>query len=1029
MTKFKTVLFIELVILLVWLNYTTMGSLDSQVEAAATMKKKCIDKERHALLDFKALLQYPDFTLSTWITKEEDDCCEWYGVTCNHQTGHVTELDLFYCYLKGNISPSLVNLTYLTRLDLSSNHLYGTIPKSIGSLTNLRFHHLSDNFLSGTIPMSIGLLTELRHLGLYDNSFSGTIPTSMGHLTKLTSLDLYSNSFYGTIPIFIGALTKLRYLGLGLNSLSGNIPRSIGSLTKLRVLDLSDNSFSGTIPLEFGNLTNLEELGLENIGSCNVVNLDWMSHLSHLWILNMNGLSQAKQNHWVNIFISLKSLTFLSLERCNLSQVKLPYSSSFVNSSSSSSSITNMHLEDNNLNSSIFHWLFPLTRRLEELHLAGNNFDRIPKYFGNLCSLRILNLNRNSGLIVFSDFLKNLAGCTSKNLQSLNASSSQFTGSLSDEVQIFSSLIYLNLQHNQLNGTISEVVWDLPNLDLLDVSSNSLSGGLSINFRKSKISYMEFSNNSFIWVTSKPQNSNSKSSYIKAIDLSSCNIGPRFPTWIRTLENLTRLNVANNGISETISTNFSNLFPSHLQYLNLSSNNITGSVTDISSNFDNLQIIDLSSNRFYGVVTNVSSNLLVSLDLSRNKFHGGISFLCNNFMSWTLTHLDLSNNSFSGQLPDCLWFFGNLKVLNLGYNKFSGRLPSPVVDYNALEVLNLYNNKFSGELPLLLKNFTKLTFLDLGYNKFFGNVPIWIGELSGLYVLGLNSNDFFGHIPLQLCQLVNLQILDLSMNNLNGTVPSCINNLTAMVRGELLTTRNKHQYEGNYSFDGEMRYMETTNYVDHAMIWWQGNIQEFSSNLRLLKSIDLSSNNLTGKIPDELTDLLGLRALNLSKNALVGEIPPKIGKMKELQILDISKNYISGGLPSNMTQMNFLNYIDVSYNKLTGRIPSGTQFQTSEPSRYIGNRGLCGPPIGDHCTGDRELQVSPPIGESHGDQGDNDELQRLFYIGGTTGFVVGFWLVCSALLVNRRGRHKFFYLLDSLENWVYVMVMVFVAKF
>ncbi|GKG04801.1 leucine-rich repeat-containing protein, partial [Tanacetum coccineum] len=37
----------------------------------------CIDKERQALLDFKAPLQDPDNMLSTWRPEEEDDCCQW----------------------------------------------------------------------------------------------------------------------------------------------------------------------------------------------------------------------------------------------------------------------------------------------------------------------------------------------------------------------------------------------------------------------------------------------------------------------------------------------------------------------------------------------------------------------------------------------------------------------------------------------------------------------------------------------------------------------------------------------------------------------------------------------------------------------------------------------------------------------------------------------------------------------------------------------------------------------------------------
>ncbi|KAL7595940.1 hypothetical protein Lser_V15G29222 [Lactuca serriola] len=43
--------------------------------------KKCLDKERDALLELKAKLQDPDGSLSTW-RPEDDDCCTWKRITC-----------------------------------------------------------------------------------------------------------------------------------------------------------------------------------------------------------------------------------------------------------------------------------------------------------------------------------------------------------------------------------------------------------------------------------------------------------------------------------------------------------------------------------------------------------------------------------------------------------------------------------------------------------------------------------------------------------------------------------------------------------------------------------------------------------------------------------------------------------------------------------------------------------------------------------------------------------------------------------
>ncbi|CAI9290294.1 unnamed protein product [Lactuca saligna] len=890
----------------------------NQLAAVGGGDDKCFEKEKDGLLHFKSLLQDPSDRLSTW-TAEQDNCCQWSGVTCNNQTSHVTDLDLMSFGLVGEISHSLVNLTYLNRLDLSFN------------------------------------------------------------------------SFHGTIPAIIGSLTQLRCLLLGENNLNGTIPRSIGPLTELWYLDLSSNSLYGTIPPEFGNLTNLQLLLLSNVGRCRVENLEWLSPLSHLEVLEMDGISLAKTNHWGDVILSLPKLLLLSLSGCELSQVIYPYSSKIINSSSSMESL---HLRNNSLTSSMYHWLLPLTsNKLRSLSLTHNMLDGIPKYLGNLCGLEDLYFDNNFAVVTFPDFLNNLSGCTSLSLQWLSASNNQFTGSLPDEIKKFTSLTDLYLSENQLKGTISKNLWELPKLQNLDLSGNSLQGFPSSD--------------------NMPNHSD-----IKYIALSSCKLGPRFPKWIQTFKNLTYLDIANSGISDTIPLEFWDTWPSQLTFLNLSSNNITGKVPDLSSNFDSYSEIDLSSNSFDGPITNVSSTVRL-LNLSRNKFTAGISFLCQGVHGF-LFIIDLSHNSLSGQLPDCLWHFKELKVLNLEHNNLSGRLPASVASMINLEALDLYKNDFSEEFPLSVKNCTSLKSLNLGANKFSGNLPVWIGEsLSGLYVLTLRSNNFSGSIPLQLCQLASLQILDLSVNHFHGSIPSCLSNLTIMVQQRVSQLQNLDRgiSLGRYSYN-----------VDHVMIQWQGVEREFvRSNMVLLRSIDLSSNNLTGEIPYQITNLDELIALNLSKNALFGKIPCNISEMKNLLTLDLSRNKFSGEIPSSMSQMTWLNYLDVSDNSLSGRIPSSTQLQSFDHSRYEGNLGLCGPPLTKQCPGDEESGIQHIIGESEGE--GIDELDVWFYIGGAIGFTIGFWIACGALLLNRRGRFAFFMFLDSFEDWVYVKVVVFIANF
>ncbi|GKD34498.1 leucine-rich repeat-containing protein, partial [Tanacetum coccineum] len=467
------ILFI-LSLVLLWFNTTTATSFGHQqlVAAAVGAAHTCIDKERQALLDFKASLHDPYDMLSTWRPEEEDDCCQWSGVGCNNQTGHVTALDLNFYYIGGELSLSLLNLTYLNHLDLFGNSFHGTISKFICSMTHLTF------------------------------------------------LNLALNEFTGTIPESIGSLTKLTWLGLAANNFRGVIPRSIGSLTKLTSLELSDNSFYGTIPREFGNLTNLEYLYLDSLGSCRVENLDWLSSLSSLEELEMDGTSLAKANNWVNVITGLQNLSYLSLVGCDLSYVMHPYSSS-VNSSSS---INYLFLQKNNLNSPMYSWLCPLFgKKLEYLDISDNTFD------GNLL-----------------DFLKTLS-TSATTLDTLDASSNQFTGSLSDEIQNFSFLKMLNLYSNQLNGTISDKLWQLPNLQELDLSFNNIRGKLPKSLSNHELYFIDLSFNCFYGpIPAFPAR-------IIFLDLSRNKFHGQLPDCFRNLTYLKALNLGHNILSGRIS--------------------------------------------------------------------------------------------------------------------------------------------------------------------------------------------------------------------------------------------------------------------------------------------------------------------------------------------------------------------------------------------------------------------------------------------------------------------------------------------
>ena len=202
-----------------------------------------------------------------------------------------------------------------------------------------------------------------------------------------------------------------------------------------------------------------------------------------------------------------------------------------------------------------------------------------------------------------------------------------------------------------------------------------------------------------------------------------------------------------------------------------------------------------------------------------------------------------------------------------------------------------------------------------------------------------------GSIPLHMCWLKDLHILDLSLNDISGTIPQCLNNFTAMTRIGSSSSDIIHSYNFKFVDNTNITYHYTKKFVDNARVILKRRQYKYGKILGLLKIIDLSSNKLMGKLPDEISSLLQLVGLNVSRNNLVGEIPQTISQMKQLQSLDLSRNQFSGKIPSSMSELNFLSDIDLSYNNLSGKIPTSTQLQCFKASDFIGNLTLCGPPL------------------------------------------------------------------------------------
>ncbi|KAL3635727.1 hypothetical protein CASFOL_020274 [Castilleja foliolosa] len=669
-----------------------------------------------------------------------------------------------------------------------------------------------------------------------------------------------------------------------------------------------------------------------------VNDLTWANNLSSLEYLDMSQVDLSRTKDVVKVLGTLPSLLELRMSNSRLDNTNLPHTNCFNSTLFTNvqhldlrgnhfegefpcflrnmTSLSFLDLSYNSFNSSA-HQPFPILMNLSYLDLSWNSLNHSATWISDFllnkyCRLKSLNLQFNQFHGDISVVFTNISKCSSHNLESLELGYNEFHGHLPKKIGELKQLKELDVSHNQLSGEIPIVLGQLSNLEIIVISNNTFEGTLSdAHFvRLSKLVRFDASYNymlkfrvSYNWVPPCQLKS------LSLWDLSKSEVKFQMgtlPKWISSFMNLTRLDLSNNHIEGQIPE--------------LSSSMINGSIPDSLCQMKSLRGLDLSNNHIEGPIPELAPNM-TNLDLSGNMLINGSipDSLC---QMKSLRGLDLSKNHLSGNLPDCWGNFESLVTARLSSNQFSGDIPNSIGGAYNLQFLQLNNNSFTGQLPTTLKNCTRLMLLDVGENK-------------------LRNNEFYDIIPSSYCQLYRLQILDLAQNNLMGSIPHCVGNFSGMVKGATLG----FEFWGAISLSEVIKGVMGVVSLSEVM---KGVMMEYTKISTYTVNLDLSSNNLVGEIPPNLTNLTGLHGLNLSHNHLRGIIPRKIGDMESLESLDLSCNNLSGAIPESLSKLTFLSHLNLSHNNLSGAIPTGHQLQTlNETSNYEGNSGLCGGPLLD----------------------------------------------------------------------------------
>nr|TKS04029.1 receptor-like protein 12 [Populus alba] len=707
----------------------------------------------------------------------------------------LSSLKLFSCGLQGEFPSSMRKFKHLQQLDLADNNLTGPIPYDLEQLTELVSLALSGNendYLS-LEPFSfdklVRNLTQLRELDLSWVNMSLVAPNSLMNLSSsLSSLKLFSCGLQGEFPSSMRKFKHLQQLDLRKNNLTGSIPDDLGQLTELVSIDLSFNDYLSVEPSSFDkiiqNLTKLRGLRLGYV-NMPLVTPNSLANLSSsfsalaLWGCGLKGKFPG------NIFL-LPNLQVLDLTyngdltgsfpSSNVSNalLLLGLSHTRISVSLENDFFTNLKLlevlslRSSNIIRSNLTLLGHLTQ-LTRLDLAGNKFSgQIPSSIGNLVQLHSLYLDDNHFSGGIPDFLGNLTL-----LENLGLSSNQLSGPISSQINTL-SLKFFDLSKNNLHGPIPSSIFKQENLEALVLASNNkLTGEISSSICKLK--------------------------FLRLLDLSNNSLSGFIPRCLGNFNNsLSILNLGMNNLQGTIFSTFSR--GNYLGYLNLNGNELEGKIPSSIINCRLLEALDLGNNKIEDTFPYFLETLpeLYVLVLKSNKLQGFVNSPTTNNSFSKLRILDISSNNLSGPLP--IGYFNNLEAKmtydpNIYYMMavtWEGFQTEFTKIQSTHRILDLSNNKFTGEIPELIGKLKAVQKLNFSHNSLTGHIQSSIGMLTYLESLDLSSNLFTGRIPVQLADLTFLTVLNLSHNQLEGPIPS----------GKHFNTFNASSFEGNLGLCG-----------------------------------------------------------------------------------------------------------------------------------------------------------------------------------------------------------------------------------
>jgi len=260
----------------------------------------------------------------------------------------------------------------------------------------------------------------------------------------------------------------------------------------------------------------------------------------------------------------------------------------------------------------------------------------------------------------------------------MSLNNNQLTEKIPPELGNLSSLEVLLLNSNQLSGTVPTELCNLTNLEKLQLNDNNLEGFYPDCICSECVQYQchidDWNALRQLYLSTAGDNWNNKTGWQEVTGnarSANCNLDSLY------------------GVT---------LDEGRVQFLNLSGNQLSGSIPAELGNLTNLTELYLSANQLSGSIPAELGNLT-------NLF-------------W----LYLNDNQLSDSIPAELGNLTKLDLFFLARNQFSGSLPPELCNLTNVSIFHINNNNFVGCYPACMRSFcSRLAYFNTDYGISDGN--------------------------------------------------------------------------------------------------------------------------------------------------------------------------------------------------------------------------------------------------------------------------------------------------------------------